>query len=144
MKKIIFSLRIWKVIRLWGNGFFSEFFFQWPKLLFVHWWNPLSLKKFFQNQMRSSANFKIAIAKLKFASDLIWFFQNIFKDSGIHQWTKRSLGHFGKKIFEKAVSSSARLLFRFGEKNITYGLLGAIHLPWMIYHGWYRSDRRTY
>ena len=36
----------------------------------------------------------------------MWFWKNFFKDEGIHQWTKRSLGHW-KKIWEKADSSEA-------------------------------------
>ena len=49
-------------------------------------------------------------------------FKNVLEESHESEANfNLAMGHFGKKIFEKADSSSARLLFRFGEKNITIG-----------------------
>ena len=67
-KKIIFSLRICKVFRPWGITF-SQNFFPMTQASFCPLMNSLVFKNVLPESNESSGNFKIAIAKLKFASD---------------------------------------------------------------------------
>ena len=81
--------------------------------------NSRVFKNILEESNESEANFNLAIAILKFAEDSFDSGRTFFKDEGIHQWTKRSLGHW-KKILRKSRFLRGEILYRFGEKILFF------------------------